>query len=486
MPHGLDHWKKLLASKPLPIFQETAKTMARIAAHQRITPAQVHEPTLRDPALTAAVFHALEEAMDGRRHVNIPTLGRAIGSYGASRIPGLAASQPVAERALSVQISSRYRAVAARCHQAANQLRSWLQLRNRPQEDPDPDQAYVATLLSGIGELAMWAHASKEMEAVQSLIEDGTEPQDAEQQILGCTCEQISAELANYWMLPKLVNTCLGEESAYSSECVGVTLAMRLLRTAQNATDDTALQVLLQQLAVFLHLPPQQCLHHILETAQDSSRAGLFTDLANPLMAVRWMSKPQATPKPVPRKVRPQAQEPLATETDDTDARLTLEQALASLNATGDQAINTDEAIKLTVRALHQGLKLSRVMYAGLSFDGRLLQSRYVLSERPDEGLQDFEAEMQPPNLFSRLLEKPQVLWINDETHERYCAFIPREASEMLRCESLFLASVVAGDRPLGVLFADRREGSNKLDEEAYQGFRKLTAHLTAHLSRLA
>jgi len=68
-----------------------------------------------------------------------------------------------------------------------------------------------------------------------------------------------------------------------------------------------------------------------------------------------------------------------------------------------------------------------------------------------------------------------------------FAPLLPPDICRMIGdCSDFFAMSVFILDKPVGLVYADRRHGNCQLDEHSYQEFKRLTLRATQGLAHLA
>jgi HD-like signal output (HDOD) protein len=89
----------------------------------------------------------------------------------------------------------------ARCFHAAVHARHAASVRG----DPSPEEVFIATLLSRIGELAFWCFSGETGQELDQALRKGKTPEKAESEVLGFRLRSLTQLLAREWALPGLV-----------------------------------------------------------------------------------------------------------------------------------------------------------------------------------------------------------------------------------------------------------------------------------------
>lgn len=106
------------------------------------------------------------------------------------------------------------------------------------------------------------------------------------------------------------------------------------------------------------------------------------------------------------------------------------------------------------LRNMRDKAGMQRLMFAMLSQERKELRGRVVLEETAS-GLRDFKAPVDSRNLFALLLAKQNALWINSGNQVKYLPMIPQQTASLVSTRGFFVASIVAKNKPIGVIYGD-------------------------------
>ena len=123
---------------------------------------------------------------------------------------------------------------------------------------------------------------------------------------------------------------------------------------------------------------------------------------------------------------------------------------------------------------MHDGIGLNRVVFALLTQERHQLRARAIAGSDNDPAFNRFLIELNGAHLFTRLMEKPQALWINDTNRVKFWPLVPRPFQRIIRGNSFLVLSVFVKGKPVGMFYADRHSAACHLDAHAYHRFKQL------------
>lgn len=139
------------------------------------------------------------------------------------------------------------------------------------------------------------------------------------------------------------------------------------------------------------------------------------------------------------------------------------------------------EALRDLVTVLADTTRLGRVWVAKLDAPLKVLRTYYGRGLEQYPEWQRLELALQPVNLFTRLLKKPQGIWLQGDLSLTALGAVPGEFRHRMHNEQGFVHSVFHARGPFAVLYADRPDAES-LSETEYQVFRMAAMGCTRHL----
>lgn len=100
------------------------------------------------------------------------------------------------------------------------------------------------------------------------------------------------------------------------------------------------------------------------------------------------------------------------------------------------------------INGLHIGLGLKRVLFAVMTPEKDALSIRYMVGVADDPGFKGFQLSLSSPHLLTRLMEKPQSLWVHQGNAEKLWPHVPQGLRELIKVNSFFTMSVFVNARP--------------------------------------
>ncbi len=446
-------WVARLTGTAPPVLEESLAALRALAdTGDWLRPDAVSAAVLSDPLLTLHALQAARRHLGKRADRETTTVRHALMVLGTRTFFDRLASLPTVGQALAAQPRAlvRIQELVHRARHAAAQARDFAALRF----DRDPEEAATAAVLAELPELLLCVFAPETCDALEAA---GTsaDPAEDERRVLGVSLDELRQPLAEGLGLPEVLRALTDSSRADQPRAFGVQLAGRIARHFQHGASAEALDEDLRQVSEWLHLPEETLVETVHRNAQ----------------AAAEMAPPVPAPAPAPVRIE------------------RVEQATQSIAAHLDRTLNLHEMMMLALDGLHEGVGLGRVLFALLSPDRTHLRARLWVGVEPGSRLAGFELPLAPPHLFSRLLERPQAVWLRPGAQPALDALLTPPLAALVGGRPFFATSLFVRDRPVGLLYADQAGHEDALDPERYALFRQLgrqAAEGLAHLSAAA
>lgn len=256
-------WAVALAFSEIPVLRPTATKLAEMAGHaESVSPQAIGEVVMSDPLMTARLFAHLSERAGKSRTRSIGSVTSAVVMLGVPPFFEAFRSLPhVGEHLRDNHAAQRgLLKVVARSVRAAQYARDWAVMRH----DLEAETIMMAALLHEVAELLLWCLAPDMALDIRTRLDNapGLRSRDAQRAVIGCSIEEIQAELMVRLRLPELLVAMNDPTAAREPRMRTVSLAIRLARHSAEGWDDPALPDDYDAIAELLHVSPQR-VHHM-------------------------------------------------------------------------------------------------------------------------------------------------------------------------------------------------------------------------------
>lgn len=179
-------------------------------------------------------------------------------------------------------------------------------------------------------------------------------------------------------------------------------------------------------------------------------------------------------PRPSGRPDAPAAPKKRVTRTrSDQDP---YKQCLATLGAYRDRRIPVHEMLARLLSGMRGSTGLERVMFCMLANDRKRLSTRFMVDEAGADNPAErgLNLNLDRPHLFTRLMKRPQAVWLNDETHAKLWPLVPSRVRKEVGDGTFVAMSLFVKNKPLGVIYGDSPGNRTAMDPAGYVRFKRL------------
>lgn len=368
LPEGLEAWVERIRDHDMPIFGATASAIAVITDSDRSPASELGRVILQDAGMTARVLRLANSAFFQTDGPRISTISRAIVLLGFDMVRSVALSVALIDAMLSGGAREHVASEMARCFHAATHARHAAVARG----DASPEEVFIATLLSHLGELAFWCFSGETGARLDAAFKSGAmDTEQAELHVLGFRLRQITQLLARDWELsPLIAHTAAGDVRADSREAL-VQMGYRLASAAEQGWESEEAMACVREYARLVRVSPEDLAPVLAENAREAANmAGFygFSDAAKriPVPKVELLQPSvaaEAQPDPPPGEPDPLVQLAVARE-------------LAGLLA---ERASIAAVLDLALEGVFRSLGADRALLALVSPNRAQLQARSAL-----------------------------------------------------------------------------------------------------------
>ncbi len=504
----LETWLERLKPGQTPIFRHTKLALQTLEDRiDAVGAREVSHMVLADPLASLRLIYLANNRVSRHFGNEVATVEHAIMMQGLGVYIEQVAAYPVLEETPlgreRESLNSLYRLLRLAQH-AAWQARDFAVLH----ADVRAEEVEVAALLYYAPEFLFWLDApetARELARLRRI----KEPEAAEVEALGFALEPLRLMLLEAWKIPEVIRDMLDARHAVRSRNVILKACLDLAHRSRFGWWDEHLLADYQALADIEHTPLEVVVGTVHRNAVRVAHHGAWIPARPaaawlPMLPGAWPHEQPAQPAPevsasappgasAPTSVVPAAApsqaatgegkgEPAVCLRPDAHA---LQACLNEIEAHLDGSLNLNQLLALVLKGLHHGLGLSRVVFAMVTPDGQLVKSRFTLGVSAQEPLRHFEFPLHSKDLFGHLMTKMQGVWLNPDNHARLAPMIRPELRQMIG-EGEFLAmSLFVGERPFGLIYADRGRAGCRLDGPTYNDFKRLCLQAVRGLAKV-
>lgn len=487
----LTDWLARLAPGPLPIFDHTRQKLTEQRRRaEEITAREVAQTILGDPFATCLLVHAANQR-GGRLAGEVTTAESALLMRGIGGYLDQVRTLPVLEDSQFARDPRRLAAIHAllrRVHHATWQARDFAVLHS----DVRSEEVQVAVIAHALPEFLLLLRAPTE--ALRLLrLKRRLQAEEAEVEILGITLEQLRQPLLSHWNIPQLTRDLLHPDLAEKSRQAIIKASIDIAERMRSGWWDEALLGDYITLAGIENLPLEIVIATVHANAMRAERAGHWIPVPGagvwmPMIPGPWPEEPEEeehAPPPAAPPAPVKEPEPTQHTVCPMPDKGVLREALDGIESHLDGSLNLNQMSAIILKGLHTGLGLSRIIFAMVAPDGKLMKSRFTLGIKPDDPLRQFAFDLTRRDLFGQLMGKMQGVWVNEGNRAKFWPMLHPTLQQMIGAGDFYAMSLHANGKPVGFIYADRGHGECGLDPLTYTDFKMLCLQAARGLGKL-
>lgn len=489
MNESLAKWAGKLQQHPLPAFKTNCELLQQLSATQNIDMGLLAAVIESDPGLSVLLLRHINALRHKHLRSEITTPRHALMMLGMQQLRQLLLKVSYAE-ALSKENQLHLRHQYSQALHAGYQARDW----GRLGRDHDVEELYAAGLLHNLAEMQLGLYAADKLAKVYQLMQQkDMEAEEAEYVVFGFSFDQLTLELARNWHLPNLLCDSVQSENASQKRPLNVMLAAQLARCSRHGWYTSVINQITDEVAEFMlsDTPSVTTLLH--RNAVEAARESIVYNVAHPAALLLLPAEDPELKEQTKKALQTaQVDKPDSEEGEHpveeasfclAPQRRVLARVLKTLN-NPDETLPLKEILRLVLEGMHDGLALNRVVFAALTPSRDQLRAGYMLGSDNDPAFKRFNIDLSNSNLFVRLMEKQQSLWLDDNNRAKLFPAIPINFHKLINNDSFFAMSLVVRNRPVGLFYADRHRPNCSLDEESYKRFKQLVTVAANNLAK--
>lgn len=262
--HSLEDWVQFLSREQMPALAETVQKLNRLTTDDDSRVSQLTEQILKDPSLTSRVLQVSNCVMYKGVGGSIKTITRAIVMLGFTTIRDISLSMQILDNILKHNPSRHLMTQIANSFHAAMQARSMLPQSKANQQE----EVFISTLLLHFAELSMLSRDDEVSRKLNYLIEqDQVLPNEAAQQVLGCSFDEVSLALARQWELGDVLLQALTHPDVPSVPVQAVLLGDELSQVAPLGWSADPVKAVITRIAKYRNVSFKDAQEDVKQTA---------------------------------------------------------------------------------------------------------------------------------------------------------------------------------------------------------------------------
>lgn len=482
----------------LPIFSATINRIQQISASDESDAMALAMAIMKDAGLSARLLKLANSPTYKRGQGNVSVVSRAVVLMGFNRIKSICLTLKLIESFHDDHPDLDVPGMMMRQFLSAN-IAKELALRSR--QHVDPEEAYMAALLFGLGEVMVACTLPDQYRKLLRLKDQSDKKWSLIQaEVLGINFSDLGREMAAGWGYPKqILNTMteidvegLDDRSDLLASLPYLSNGLVQQIYGQDSKHEPSYDQLVDSISKVGSIPfddvgdvAMQCFRQV---AKVSRNYGLKTKSLIP----EYVETGEIAKDDMVRKLaflahgEAEQDEPdgnvIANADSDNNERKAqrsqeqldyLKQLTELIAAEG----NIHDVFKLVVEAVRHCTNFDRSMLCLLGNSKKHLSVKMIEGEMIEPLQAYFERDKngKADDLFFRVLEKQVTLLVNDLDEEGWSARLPEEFVEKVKCQGFVLIPLVMGKRVIGMLYADRLIRTGPVTENDFNIFNQFS-----------
>ncbi len=461
-----------LSSRPdvLPTLEIHHRAALEILQDHRKTVADLAKVIALDPGMSITLYREVNGKLQVRGKPQVESVQAALSLLGDGAIADLVTEHKVLDQTHPDAARRQdYHQLLSRCYHMLAQLDRFVSL----QGVRSINEIRSAALLHNVGEFWACLFDPEHYRKYQAQFHDIGIDANSAKSVFGFDLHQLGRLLVEIHYLPVLVGESLDERVPPGRKARLIQLAADVSHHAEEGWYHSAMKATEEVCAAYLNQSLDGFDRALQQVAIQAARDCPFDDVLPAAARLIMLPDRQGDAVQAPARIPDLG--------DASGFELGVKALLKSPRASQAQVLD------LLLTHLHDDLHLSRAVLLLLSRDRSKLGARAGKGLDEHSPVRQLVIDVDRAGVLNTLLSKPQALWIDAENYHKFEPALPSRFKSTFLHENFFLMSLFVGDRPIGLIFADRALSVTRLDKETFLRFKSailLTNRALAYLAQ--
>ncbi|XOZ33391.1 HDOD domain-containing protein [Halomonadaceae bacterium KBTZ08] len=444
-------WVQYLSQVEMPVLAETLREISQLTDSDSSTVNQLADVILKDADLTSQVLRLSNTVFYNRSRVSVSTVSRAITLIGFDAVRAMAISTLVIDALLSRNPRTHLLRCLARSLHAAVQARSLLPVRSAEKKE----EAFVAALLSHIGELAFWACRIPQADELDRKMNQ-MDPVEAQKEVIGASFVSITRGLVAIWSLGPLVKEVVSSGKANSAASALVRHSLTLAEASERGWHDRQVEQVVAKLAGSLNETKEDLLQKVQDNSHEAAEVAVSYGM------------PQVTALLPDRDDDGTSSEGHLDSQGDPMLQLQILRELSELLV---DKPDLNLVFQTVVEGMHRAIGLQRVVLLMRDRKGQHLITRKVLGEGTAHWRDEFIIDMQGRDLLARAATAGESVFLSAPDEKPWKHYERPGFDRHIGRRTGLFGPLMVGERVVGLFYADNSDLYQPPDREQFQAF---------------
>jgi len=489
---SVEDWIKNLSDDKMPGFAGTVTDVTYAVNSDSTSAADVAHAILRDPSLTSRLLKMVNSFFYNPSSQEISTVSRAVMVLGFDQVRALALSLVLIDSLSDGQQRDKLISEIALSFHAAVQAQELA----RKTKCKSPENIFVATLLSRLGNMAFWAFADDKAQALLELVNSGdmTE-QEAENKILGFSLKDLTRGLSKSWSLGELLDNALSNKKTNDPRLDVIEMGQLIAQSTVSGWDSERAKLAIEKVADKLNLTidtVKEMAHTNAKNAKKVTRLYGITKSSNkipqPNIALVETQDNQSQIEAITQDVKVAAESTIVHESDlglvqasikqqkvihpepDSHIQMTI---LGDISRAIEEKPSINIILEMVLEGLYRGVGMDRSLFAVISKDHKKLTCKYAVGADSERLINEFTLDISSPkNIFNQVIKSKKAAHIPADP-KQLTGTLTRAVLEQLGAPPYLVMPTIVKGKVIGMYMADRNVSKRDVKDEDFVAFQQ-------------
>jgi HD-like signal output (HDOD) protein len=469
---SIHDWIEQLTESSMPIFSGTVGKITSVINSSESSASDVAHVVLQDASLTSRLLKLANSFAYNPLGQDVSTISRAVMVLGFERIKSLTLSLVLIDSlAKGVQRNHLILEMADAFHSAMQ-----AEALAKAKSINKPENVFVTSLLSRIGNMAFWAFASDEQAAfLDQLLQEGMDEAKAERKVLGFALTDLTKDLSQKWALSESLNTFLaGEANEYTDL---IKAGRELAITSREGWNGVEAKQVIESTARKLNKPYLDIEDLAFSTAKNAKKVTHLygsTEISNNIPQANALTDDavldlEVDAVEVAMQEESKQQKEIKGIQANPQLQLTIMQDIA--NAIEEKP-SLNIILEMVLEGIHRGVGMDRCLFAILAPDRRRLLCKFALGTNNEQLCKELIIPLaSADNVFLKSAAAKKAVHIDSSCDHRN---IPEQVITLVGTPPYLVMPAIVKGKVIGLFMADRNESNREIEEKDFIAFQQL------------
>ena len=493
---NVELWIQQLTEQDMPIFSGTVSDVTNAVNSSSTSATDVATAILKDASLTGRLLKMANSFHYNPTGKPFSTISRAVMVLGFNQVRALALSLLLVDSLSEGRHKDKLTDEMAESFHAAIQAQELA----RKTKCKSPEDVFVATLLSRLGNMAFWAFAGDNATTLLELIDAGeiTE-KEAEAKVLGFSLHQLTQGLSKSWHLGELLDKSLSGTHNDDPLVDLIGMGQSLARASKNGWDTDEAEQAIASIAKKLELSVKEVQNFAHSNAKHAKEV---TTIYGAKTASQRIPQPIVLDKElesgsdsdsVSPEIALEAEQLLVEDIElesvnaykepDTNLQLTIMQEITDVI---EEKPSINIVLEMVLEGLYRGIGMDRSLFAIISKDNKTLICKYALGTDNELLSKSFKIDIsQSTNVFNQVIHSKKAIHISADP-KKIDGTLSRDTLKFLGKPPYLIMPTIIRGKVIGVFMADRNESNRSIEDKDFLSFQQFCMQANMALTLLS